>query len=545
MQGLMMDYPLTIPAILRRAVRVYPEKEIVSRMHDGSLCRITYGALYGRVIRLMNALRGLGVGPGDRVATFAWNSQRHLELYFAVPSLGAVLHTVNLRLYPEQIRFILQHAEDRLLFLDRSLAGAIACLQPSLPSITQYVVMDDRGPDPADLPDSAIDYEALLAQASETESFPALDEGMAAGLCYTSGTTGEPKGVLYSHRSMYLHAMGACMADSFAISERETVLPVVPMFHANAWGLPFACALTGAKQVFPGAHLLGGPLSELITSEQVTIAAGIPTVWHLLHQHAKQHGHDLSPLHTILSGGSASPRSLIEAYARDFGITVLPAWGMTELSPVGTVSRLRASMRGWAPEQQATARAKQGIPVPGVELRILDEQGQELPWDGGHSGELVARGPWVAGAYFKDGGTENMWTPEGWLRTGDIATIDAYGYVEITDRKKDMIKSRGEWISSVEMENTAMDHPEVREAAVVGRPDPTRGESPMLLVVLSTPEKHESVVKEVLILLARRFATWQLPKRADIRCVTSLPKTSVGKLDKKAMRANLEKERKE
>ena len=539
MHGLMMGYPLTIPVILRRAAEVYSEKEIVSRLNDGTVGRTNYGAFYGRVVRLMNALRDLGVGPGDRVATFAWNSQFHLELYFAVPSIGAILHTVNPRLFPEQIQFIIRHAEDRLLFLDRSLAAPIASLESSMPSIERYVVMDDRGPEPADMPASSLDYEVLLASAPETEDFPDLDERAAAGLCYTSGTTGEPKGVLYSHRSTYLHAMGACMVDSFGISERETVLPVVPMFHANAWGLPYACAMTGAKQVFAGAHTLGGPLWELIESEQVTIGAGIPMVWHLLYEHVKQHSRSFSTLHTIGCGGSAVPRSLIDAYARDFGVTMLSAWGMTELSPVGSICRLRGSMRGWTLERQLTQRAKQGPSVPGVELRIVDDQGQYLLHNGSQSGELVARGPWVAEEYFKGDGCENALTPEGWFRTGDIATIDGYGFVEITDRKKDMIKSRGEWISSADMEKTVLDHPEVREAAVVGRSDKTRGEVPVLFVVLSDGAKLDTVAGQILDQLNSRFAKWQLPKRSDIRCVPTLPKTSVGKLDKKVLRTGL------
>jgi fatty-acyl-CoA synthase len=472
------------------------------------------------------------------VATFAWNSQRHLELYFAVPGIGAVLHTVNIRLFPEQIQYILQHAGDRVVFLDRSLAGVMAQLQPSLPEITHYILMNDLGAAPAALPAPCYDYEELLAAAPEKEDFPPLDERTAAGLCYTSGTTGQPKGVLYSHRSMYLHAMGACMVDSLAISEQETVLPVVPMFHANAWGLPYACAMTGAKQVFPGDHLHSGSLAALIEAEGVTIAAGVPTVWHLFYQHLKQHPRALPSLRTVLCGGSAAPRRLIEAYARDLGIEVVHAWGMTELSPVGTVARLRDAMTAWAPEQQLPVRAKQGIPVPGIELRIVDAQDQELPHDGVHPGELVARGAWVAGEYYQEDGSENACTPDGWFRTGDIATIDAYGYVEITDRKKDMIKSRGEWISSVDMENLVLDHPCIDEAAVVARPDPVRGEVPVLFVVV-TPLSPELPVDEILDLLAARFSNWQLPKRADIRFVTSLPKTGVGKLDKKALRAGL------
>jgi fatty-acyl-CoA synthase len=538
--GLMMDTPLTVAAILRRAAQFFPEKEIVSRYNDGTIHRTTYRELYGRVVRLMNVLRALGIRPGDRVATCAWNSHRHLELYFAVPCLGAILHTVNIRLFPEQMAYVLNHAGDSVVFADKSLAGSLAALQCELKTVETYVLMDDRGEPPAALPSPYLDYEELLAGAADSEDFPVLDENTAASLCYTSGTTGEPKGVLYSHRSLYLHAMGCCMADSFAIREREVVLPVVPMFHANAWGLPYACTMTGATQVLPGSHLIGRPLAELMEQERVTFAAGVPTVWNLLYQHRKQHNHDLSRLRVIVSGGSATPQTLIENYERDFGITVLCAWGMTEMSPVGSVCRLKAEMTGWSPEDQMRVRIKQGVPVANVEMRLLGEQGEELLWDGKQAGELAVRGPWVARSYFANSAADAAFTEDGWFRTGDIATIDPLGYMEITDRKKDVIKSRGEWISSVEMENAVMAHPAVLEAAVVGRTDDLRGEAPVVFVVLRQPELSVSN-QEVLDVLKSRFSRWQLPRPADIHIVASLPKTSVGKLDKRALRQQLEK----
>ncbi len=536
--GLMMDSPLTITAILRRAAQFFPEKEIVSRLNDGSIHRYTYRDLYPRVVRLMNVLRDLGVRPGDRVATFAWNSFRHLELYFAVPCLGAILHTVNIRLFPEQLAYILNHAGDRLMFADKSLAGLLAPLQAELKSIDSYVLMDDRGDTSAALPTRVWDYEELLASATETGLFPGFPETTAASLCYTSGTTGEPKGVLYSHRSVYLHAMGCCMADSFAIREREVVLPVVPMFHANAWGLPFACAMTGANQVLTGSHLLGKPLADLIEQERVTWAAGVPTVWNLLYQHLKLHSHDLSHLKVIVVGGAAAPRFLIENYARDFGITMLHAWGMTETSPVGSVCRLKAEMESRPEQRRLEVQVKQGIPVANVEMRLLGEEGEELPWNGKQAGELAVRGPWVSRSYYNNSEPNAAFTEDGWFRTGDIATIDASGYMEITDRKKDVIKSRGEWISSVEMENATMMHPTVLEAAVVGRPDDLRGESPVVFVVLRQPEQAFRK-QDVLDVLKLRFARWQLPRMADIHFVASLPKTGVGKLDKKALRRKL------
>jgi len=487
---------------------------------------------------LMHALRDLGIKPGDRVATFAWNSYRHLELYFAVPCLGAILHTINIRLFPEQLTYIINHAGDRLIFADTSLAGPLTSLQSQLKTIEAYVLLDDLGETPAALPDPARDYEALLASATDTEAFPALDENTAACLCYTSGTTGEPKGVLYTHRSLYLHTMTCCMADTFGIREQEVVLPVVPMFHANAWGLPYACTMAGAKQVMPGNHLFGKPLANLIEQERVTWAAGVPTVWNLFHQYIHQNPHDLSHLKVILSGGSAVPRFLIENYARDFGITLMQAWGMTEMSPLGSICRLKASMEDWPEEKKTEVRVKQGIPVANVEVRLLGEQGEELPWDGKQAGELAVRGPWVAGAYYAHADANGAFLEDGWFRTGDIATLDASGYLEITDRKKDIIKSRGEWISSVEMENAAMAHPAVLEAAVIGRPDDLRGEAPVLYLVLRQPDQALPP-QEVLNVLKARFARWQLPRLADIHCVASLPKTGVGKLDKKALRRNL------
>lgn len=542
MKGLMMDYALTIPSILRRVAQIYPEKEIVSRMGDGSKTRITYGEMYERVIRLMNVLRELGVKPGDRVATCAWNSYRHSELYFAVPSIGAILHTVNFRLFSEQIEYIVNHAEDKVMFLDSSLAPMIAKMQPALPCIQNYVVMDDKSDPPSEFPTPHLDYETLLAGASSIESFPDIEENTACGLCYTSGTTGQPKGALYSHRSNYLHAMGECMADSLAISERDTVLAVVPMFHANAWGLPYSCAMVGAKQVLPGSQLLGSPIANLMESERATFSAGVPTVWRFLYQHLKQHQHDLSSLRLIVSGGSAVPLSLIEAFKNDFGINLISVWGMTETSPVGTLCRPRGWMDAWSEEKRKIVIPKQGIPVPGIEIGIRGENNEVLAWDGKQAGEVVVRGPWVVNDYFKNERTEATLTTDGWFRTGDVAKMDEYGFMEITDRTKDIIKSRGEWISSVDMENLIVQIPRLLEACVVGRLDEARGEAPVVFAVLNEGESEEGVKDEILALLATKFAGWQIPKKADIHFIDAIPKTSVGKLNKKVLRARLEAE---
>ncbi|GDX40119.1 hypothetical protein LBMAG21_04110 [Armatimonadota bacterium] len=400
--------------------------------------------------------------------------------------------------------------------------------------------MDDKSEPPTVTPTPFTDYEALLADASNIESFPDIDENLACGLCYTSGTTGQPKGVLYSHRSNYLHAMGECMTDSFGISERDTVLPVVPMFHANAWGLPYSCAMVGAKQVLPGSHLLGSPIANMMESERVTFSAGVPTVWRVLYQHLKQHKHNLSSLRLIVSGGSAAPLSLIEAYKNDFGITLTSVWGMTETSPVGTLCRPRGWMDAWTEERRSVVLPKQGTPVPGIEVDIRGENNEALAWDGQQAGEVVVRGPWVVSDYFKNERTEATLTPDGWFRTGDIARMDKYGYMEITDRTKDIIKSRGEWISSVDMENLIVQLPKLQEACVVGRTDVTRGEAPVVFAVLKEEEKEEGVKDEILALLATKFAGWQIPKRADIHFIDAIPKTSVGKLNKKALRATLE-----
>jgi fatty-acyl-CoA synthase len=541
MNGLMMDWPLLIPQILRRAGQYFPEKQVVSRGGDGVVYRSTYVEVENRVDRLSSALIKLGVKPGDRVATCAWNHQRHLELYFAVPAVGAILHTVNFRLARDQLLYIINHAEDRLVFLDRSLGGILAELRPELPTVEKFIVMDERGPEPPALPQPWLDYEAILSDAPPDTAVPKLDENMAAGLCYTSGTTGEPKGVLYSHRSTFLHALAGCAVDGGAMSEKEVVLSVVPMFHVNAWGLPYSCTMAGATQVLPGPQMIGQPIAELIESERVTSAAGVPTIWNLLYQHLKEkkdRPYDLSSLHTVLVGGAAASRTLVESFEKDFGIPVLHAWGMTETSPIGTMGRLKASMSGWTYEQKMAVRLKQGIPVVGVEAKIVGDQSQDLPWDGEHTGELVVRGPWIAKSYFKNPDTSTSFTADGWFRTGDIAAIDRQGYVQITDRKKDLIKRKGEWISSVDMENLVLAHPGVLEAAVVARVDEVRDEVPVVFIVKRDPTQLIEP-QSIIDLIGTKFALWQLPKPEDIRFVPSLPKTSVGKLDKKVIRKML------
>jgi fatty-acyl-CoA synthase len=539
MNGLMMDWPLLIPSILRRAAQFHANKEIVSRLGDGSLHRCNYGELSRRVHRLMNVLRRLGVKPGDRVATFAWNHHRHLELYFAIPAIGAILHTINIRLPREQVVYIINHAEDRLIFLDRSVAGPIAEMQRDLPSRLGYVVMNDLGPEPSAIPTGSHDYEELLSDVPEHAEIPDMDEKTAAGLCYTSGTTGEPKGVLYSHRSTVLHAMAACMVDASSMCEREVMLLTVPMFHVNAWGMPYSCTIAGAKQVLPGPYMLGQPIAELIQSERVTSAAGVPTIYNLLYHHLKEKSYDLSSLHTILIGGSAASRTMMENYQRDFGIRILHAWGMTETSPLGTVSRLKGAMESWSEDQQMEVRLKQGLPVLGVELKVLGTHDEDLPWDGEHVGELAVRGPWIASSYYKNPGASSSFTADGWFRTGDMVTIDREGYVQITDRKKDLIKRKGEWISSVDMENAVLATPGVAEAAVIGRRDEICEEVPVVLAVRRDSARNPVQPQDIIDVLSKTFRKWQLPGPEDIHFVESLPKTGTGKLDKKVMRKML------
>jgi len=531
MRGLMMDYPLTLTPMLERARRLFPKKEIVTKAGPG-MERYTYAQMVERASRLANALDKLGVRRGDRVATFAWNNSRHLEIYWAVPCMGAVLHPLNLRLPGEQLAYIVGHADDQVLFVDLNLLPAVEKLAPQLKSVKHYIIMSDSVPEATSLR-PVVAYEELLKSVEPEFAWPRLDENDAAGMCYTSGTTGNPKGVIYSHRALYLHSLGLSMTDSLGLSERDTFMPVVPMFHVMAWGSPFACTMLGTKLVFPGPHLQPRDLAELIQAERVTLTAGVPTLWLGLLHLLDNERYDLSSLRGMIVGGSAAPQSMIEAFEKKYGLAILHAWGMTEMSPLGTVSRLKSYQLALPESEQFAIRAKQGLPVPSVEIRAVDEQGREIAWDGKAYGELQVRGPWIISDYYNDERSAESFS-EGWFRTGDVVTIDPEGFIQIVDRTKDLVKSGGEWISSQDLENAIMAHPKVLEAAVIAVPHPKWQERPLACVV-AKPDYQDSLSKEEIYEhLRTRFSRMYLPD--DIVFIDAVPKTSVGKFDKKVLR---------
>ena len=531
----MMNVPLTVGSMMERAEKFFPKKEVISRTLSG-VHRFTYKEIGSRTRKLAAALERLGVGRGDKVGTFAWNHHRHLESYFAAPGMGAVLHTINIRLSAEHIAYIINHSEDKVLLIDEDLVPLIERVQDQLKTVSAYIIMTDRDVLPSTTLDPVFSYEKLLSESDgQFEFIKNLDENEPAGMCYTSATTGNPKGVVYSHRGLVLHSFALGLADTAAISEYDVCMPVVPMFHANAWGLPFAATWFGSTQVLPGPQFTPKLLAELISSEKVTLTAGVPTIWLGLLNELENGSYDTSSLRAILCGGSAAPRGIIKAFETKFGIPFLHAYGMTETTPIATISRLKSYQNDLDDEDMLDVRSKQGLLVPGLEMKVIGANG-EVAWDGHEMGELLLRGPWIADEYYLDERSSDAFR-DGWLYTGDVATVDEEGVVKLVDRTKDLIKSGGEWISSVDLENALMSHEGVFEASVIAVPHAQWQERPLACVVLKPAFQGKVSKEDLLEFLAPQFAKWWLPD--DIVFMEEIPKTSVGKFLKRALREQL------
>jgi len=522
----MQDRPLTITDIFNHGRRVHSDSEVVTFMGDSSR-RASYAAVGDRAELLAAALKRFGIKEGDRVGTFAWNTQEHLEAYFAIPCMGAVLHTLNLRLFPEQLSYIINHAEDRVIIVDDSLVPLLARVAKDLKTVERFIVIGDG--DASALGD-VLRYEELLAAESAGFAWPELDERAAAAMCYTSGTTGNPKGVVYSHRSTFLHSLAQCAGSVFALTEHDRILPIVPMFHANAWGLPYGGWMAGSDFIMPNRFLQAEPLCRLMMAEKPTFSGAVPTIWNDVMRYAENNNVDLSSLRMVICGGSAVPRSLMERFEQRFGVKIIQAWGMTETSPLAAVAY---PPKGCPEEEVMDWRSKTGRIKPGVEIRLTDGD-TVLPWNGEAVGEIEVRGPWITASYYGDDTPEKF--HDGWLRTGDVGTLDEKGFIQITDRAKDVIKSGGEWISTVELETTLMAHPDVIEAAVIGVPDEKWDERPLACVVVK--EGAGRNVDQLRAFLAERVAKWWVPERWSF--IDEVPKTSVGKFDKKVLRARRE-----
>ncbi len=523
-QSTMMDYPLTIRMLFEHGRRIHADSRVVTYRGDLSKTTTRFEEIAERTERLAAALQKLGIGEGDRVGTFAWNTQEHLEAYFAVPTMGAVLHTLNLRLFPDQLTYVINHAEDKVIIVDDSLVPLLARVVGDLKTVERYVVVGDG--DASALGDEVLRYDDLIASEKPGFAWPDVDERAGCAMCYTTGTTGDPKGVVYSHRSTVLHALG--VGDIIHFDDKDRILPIVPMFHANAWGLPYGGWAVGSDFVMPERFLQPEPLANIIRDDRVTYAAAVPTIWNGLLQYTNDNEVDFSSLRLVTCGGSAVPRSLMEAFEERFGVKIVQGWGMTETSPVAA---LAFPPRGATEETELDWRAKSGRFFAGVEARIVDEAGAELPWDGKSIGELEVRGPWITGSYYKIDADEKF--HDGWLRTGDVGTIEPNGFLQLTDRAKDIIKSGGEWISSVDLENEIIAHPEVLEAAVIGVPDETWDERPLAVVVRA--EGSSLSPEDIRRYLGDKVAKWWLPERWTF--IDEIPKTSVGKFDKKVLRA--------
>ncbi len=536
LQGLMMRMPLLISSLIKHADRHHGDVEIVSRRVEGDIHRTTYRELHRRSRQMANALEGLGVRGSDRVATLAWNGYRHMELYFAVSGAGSVLHTINPRLHPEQVAWIVNHAEDKALFFDLTFLPLIEAVAPHCRAVQHWVAMTDHAHMPsASKLENLLCYEDILGSHSDRYEWPEFDENTASSVCYTSGTTGHPKGALYSHRSTLLHTMAAALPDALNISARDAILPVVPMFHVNAWGLPYVGPMVGAKIVFPGPHLDGKSLYELFETEKVTCSAGVPTVWQGLLSYTEANGLRFSTMNRTVIGGSACPPAMIKLFQEKYGVHVLHAWGMTEMSPLGTSCTFKQKHEAMTADERLKVQYKQGRVLFGVDMRIVGDDGGDLPWDGTSFGDLLVRGPWVVREYYKSDSGNPLRTDEAgatWFPTGDVATIDADGFMQITDRSKDVIKSGGEWISSIDIENVAMSHPAVAMAACIGVPHPKWDERPLLVVV---KKSNANVTRdEMLAHFEGRVAKWQVPD--DVAFVDAIPLGATGKMLKTKLR---------
>jgi fatty-acyl-CoA synthase len=535
MLGLMQDWPLTVDKILDHAAEWHGAREVVSRSVEGPIERTTWAEIRDRAKRLSNALLEMGIGEGDRVATLAWNSARHIEAWYAIMGIGAVCHTLNPRLFADQLCYIINHAHDRIIFTDLTFLPILAQNRDKMPSVERFIVLTDDG-HMTDIPlKGALSSEGLIAGHDGDCRWGGFDENTACGLCYTSGTTGHPKGVLYSHRSNYLHTLTTLQSDLMGLSVRDTVLAVVPMFHANAWGLTFSCPAVGAKLVMPGPKMDGASIHELLETEKVTFSAAVPTVWQMLLAHLRETRGTISTLKRVVIGGSAVPEAIVRAFHDDYGVDVVHAWGMTETSPLGTMSTPTPEVAALPYDEQIAFKLKQGRPPLGAQLKLTDDEGRPRPRDGVSFGRLKIRGPYIAGSYFKGDGGEIL-DEEGFFDTGDVATIDAAGYMQITDRAKDVIKSGGEWISSIEIENIAAGHPKALMAAVIGVPHPKWDERPLLLVKLREGERADKA--EILSFLEGKIAKWWMPD--DVVFVEEIPLGATGKIDKKLIRQRFE-----